>query len=453
MPNGNVKRRAAGGPAIDSAAKRSRMAPRRNPYWQPCGAKRGGLSIGYRRAEAGAGAWIARLIRDGRRAEARLGQADDAGAGPDALAYAAAVAAAMAWGARQAAAHVDTDASSAGPITLRVAVDAYVADRKARSARHGRNAETRLAKRLLVGRLADKPLAQITERDLSEWVRGLTDISAASVARLMNDTKAALHRAHDIHHRALPAGWRDMIARGLRRTPGARSDTAPASHHRAVLTDADMRLIVEAAYQQDEDGDFGRLVAVLAATGARFSQAARITVADVLDGPAPRIMVPVSRKGRDPSRKASHVPVPVGPDLIAVLRPAMAGRAGGEPLLMRWLLKMVAGDKNAGLPRRWVKDRRMPWRDAFEMTPLWKATLARAQVAGTIEPYRLRDASIIRGLRAGVPVRLVAQIHDTSTAMIEKHYAQHIADALAELARTSIVPVVSAPPTALRAVG
>jgi integrase len=439
---------------VDSPAKRGRLAARRNPYWQPCGPKRGGLSLGYRKPERGAGAWIARLIRDGERIEHRLGEADDAGAGPDALAYARAVSAAMEWGARQTAANADAKRGDGSPLTVRAAVTAYLAERKARNLRHGRNAETRLTKRLLSDRkLADRPLAKLTESDLASWARGLTGMEPASVARLLNDARAALNRAHDLHHRALPPGWRDVVTRGLRR-PAMGAGKAPplASHHRAVLTDADMRKIVEAALAHGDEGDFGRLVAVLAATGARFSQVARLTVADVIEGAAPRLMVPTSMKGRDPSRKASHVAVPVGSDLLTLLRPALAGRAGSEPLLMRWLLRMVPGDKKAGLPRRWVRDRRTPWRDAFEMTPFWKAALARAGLAAEIEPYRLRDASIIRALRAGQPVRLVAAQHDTSVAMIEKHYAQHIGDALADLARKAVVPVVSTPPAALRAV-
>lgn len=439
---------------VDSPAKRSRLAPRRNPYWQPCGAKRGGLSLGYRKPERGAGAWIARLIREGERAEHRLGDADDAEARTGALPYAQAVSAAIEWGARQGAASAAAKRGDGSPLTLRAAVAAYVEERKAKSKRDGRNAETRLAKHLLAGkRLADRPLAKLTEHDLTDWAKGLSGMAGTTAARLLNDARAALNRAHDLHHRALPPGWRETVARGLRRRLAGTVKGAPvASHHRAVLTDADMRKIVETALAHDDGGDFGRLVAVLAATGARFSQIARLTVADVIDGPAPRLMVPSSRKGRDPSRKASHVPVPVGADLLALLRPVTAGRAGAEPLLMRWLLKLVPGDKEAKLPKRWMRDRRMPWRDAFEMTPFWKEALARTGIAGAVEPYRLRDASIIRGLRAGQPVRLVAAQHDTSVAMIEKHYAQHISDALADLARTAVVPVVTAAPATLRTV-
>ena len=61
-----------------------------------------------------------------------------------------------------------------------------------------------------------------------------------------------------------------------------------------------------------------------------------------------------------------------------------------------------------------------------------------------VEPYALRHSSIVRGLRSGVPVRIVAALHDTSTAMIEKHYSAFILDAADELARRAVVPLVSA---------
>ena len=38
-------------------------------------------------------------------------------------------------------------------------------------------------------------------------------------------------------------------------------------------------------------------------------------------------------------------------------------------------------------------------------------------------------------------MRLVAALHDTSSAMIEKHYAAFIVDAMDELAARAIVPL------------
>jgi hypothetical protein len=69
------------------------------------------------------------------------------------------------------------------------------------------------------------------------------------------------------------------------------------------------------------------------------------------------------------------------------------------------------------------------------------------ELAGLPEviPYSLRHSSIVRGIRQGLPIRLVAALHDTSVQMIEKHYARWIADGLEELAARSVVPLVPPP--------
>lgn len=68
----------------------------------------------------------------------------------------------------------------------------------------------------------------------------------------------------------------------------------------------------------------------------------------------------------------------------------------------------------------------------------WRAICEKAEVRGVI-PYALRHSSIVRGIRAGLPIRLVAALHDTSVAMIERHYARWIADGLDELAARAII--------------
>ena len=57
-------------------------------------------------------------------------------------------------------------------------------------------------------------------------------------------------------------------------------------------------------------------------------------------------------------------------------------------------------------------------------------------------PYAFRHSSIVRGIRANLPIRLVAALHDTSVAMIERHYGRFIADGLDELAARSVVPLI-----------
>lgn len=71
--------------------------------------------------------------------------------------------------------------------------------------------------------------------------------------------------------------------------------------------------------------------------------------------------------------------------------------------------------------------------------------MAKAGLASGTTPYAMRHSSIVRGLRAGLPVRLVAALHDTSSAMVERHYAAFIVDAMDELAAKAIVPLTTAP--------
>jgi hypothetical protein len=48
------------------------------------------------------------------------------------------------------------------------------------------------------------------------------------------------------------------------------------------------------------------------------------------------------------------------------------------------------------------------------------------------------------GIVAGLPIRLVAQLHDTSVAMIESHYAAYAADAMDDLVAKAIIPLTTA---------
>ena len=150
-----------------------------------------------------------------------------------------------------------------------------------------------------------------------------------------------------------------------------------------------------------------------------------------------RLMVPVSRKGRG-VKNSSHVGVRVGDDVLAALRKATAGRKGSEPLLLRPHWQPIATVK-------WEKGERGPWHSAAELTRPWAAIVKRAGLADRTIPYSLRHSSIVRGLRAGLPVRLVAALHDTSSAMIERHYAAFIVDAMDELAARAVVPLTVAP--------
>jgi integrase len=287
-------------------------------------------------------------------------------------------------------------------------------------------------------------LATLTDAALTSWRAGLhrggrgvkqdaPALSPATVARLLNDLRAALTAS--ARKARQPADVLTTIRDGLR-APEA-PDRARAKQ---VIPDADVRRLVEAAYSRSDD--FGALVLVLAATGCRFEQAARLAVTD-LQADNQRIMVPTSNKGRG-NKAQSHTAVPLPADALAKLCPLGEGRRGHEPLLLRWRHKQVEGDKAAGRLPEWVRIERRPWTVAAEMTRPWRAALAAAELPGDLVPYCLRHSSIVRGLRAGLPVRLVAAVHDTSVAMIEKHYGAFIVDATEDLLRRAAVPLASA---------
>lgn len=71
----------------------------------------------------------------------------------------------------------------------------------------------------------------------------------------------------------------------------------------------------------------------------------------------------------------------------------------------------------------------------------WPEIRARAGLPA-IDPYALRHSSIVRGIRANLPIRLVAALHDTSVEMIERHYSYWITDGLEDLARNALVPLI-----------
>jgi site-specific recombinase XerD len=70
---------------------------------------------------------------------------------------------------------------------------------------------------------------------------------------------------------------------------------------------------------------------------------------------------------------------------------------------------------------------------------VWEAIVTKAGLDNQTVPYSLRHTSIVRGLRVGLPARLVAALHDTSVGMIEKHYAAYVVDAMNDLAARAVL--------------
>jgi integrase len=347
-------------------------------------------------------------------------------------------------------------AEAAGPVlTVRSAVEAYVAVRDARDSRRaGRPKRSDASQRLgryvigqnargkqeavLASPIADIPLHSLTKSNLLSWRASLPEaIKPTTRQRLINDLKAALNAAwtkysDDLAKVAptLPA----IIKDGLK-AEAREDDDEPVARDNQILTDAQVASLIRAAHEidaeQDWDGDLYRLVLVLAATGARFSQVARLRVGDVQIAEK-RLMVPVSRKGR--GGKSGSITVPVGDDVIEALIPVTKGRRPEDPLLERWRHSQIKGSM------AWQRAGRGPWQSSSELVRPWQAIRERAGLAEAV-PYALRHSSVVRGIRTNLPIRLVAALHDTSTAMIEKHYARWITSGLEDMARTAIVPL------------
>jgi integrase len=444
---------------LDTRTARDKLLVSGKPRFQSIPGNKN-LHLGYRKGKSH-GVWVMRrYVSEGRYVVETIGTADDrANAdGVEVLTYEQAV-----NKARERAAELaeETRIAALGPVvTVADAIREYVAARTEREASFGgggkglrRDARSRLTKHLLQAdpSLAKKPLAVLTSDDLARWRKRKGETMApASVQRLVNDLRAALNLAARQYKRKLPPAIRDEVRDGL----ASDHATSPVAREAQVLSDADVRRLISAASEidkeQDWGGDLARMVLVLASTGARFSQVARLRVGDLQAGQAgqERLMMPTSRKGAG-QKQTTHIPVPLGPDVVPALAKAAAGRRGTEPLLLRPRWRRAAGP---GLGRLEKIAERGPWYSASELTRPWQAIVRRAGLAPEVVPYALRHSSIVRGLSAGLPTRLVAALHDTSSEMIESHYAAFITDALGEFARRAVIPLTTPPVTPLSAV-
>lgn len=405
------------------------------------------VHLGYRKGKRG-GVWLVRWRNGVGYRQQPLGTADDE-LKADTLDYEAARKAALST---VEAARVDAKAAADGPaLTVRSVVEAYIVERDERdSRRKGRqvrsDASQRLGRYILglgargkkeaTSPLADVPLHALKEADLLSWRAELpVSMKATTTQRLVNDLKAALNGAYAGNRERLDPTLPAIVKHGLKARPGD-DEAAPLARENQILSDGKIALILRATREIDAegdwDGDLFRIVVVLAATGARFSQVARMRVGDCQRS-AGRLLIPVSRKGR--GGKVGNVPVPVGQDVLDALLPAITGRGIDDPLLERWRSKQVPGTV------RWQRLGRSSWQSAGELARPWQDIRARAEMPSVI-PYALRHSSIVRGIRANLPIRLVAALHDTSVAMIERHYGRYIADGLEELAARAVVPIV-----------
>jgi integrase len=377
---------------LESRSARLRLPTRKKPYTGPSLAR--GIMLLYRRNRTN-GTWVVKAA-NGHRGYWTKGFAvaddfEDAD-GTHVLTFH------QAGDAGKALARGKADTTDSKPMTVADAIARYKIDLKNRGG-HLTNA-TRVEK-YLTSTLAGKPVGLLTVRDLRTWRDGLIDkMEPSSVNRTRTGLRAALELAATLDHRITN---RHVFRLGLRGLPGSNKA------RRIVLPDADVLRVVNASYEINPT--FGLLVEVLAVTGARVSQVARLTCADVQgDRSDPRLMMPSSFKGRG-QKTITHRPVPITPALAARLKDAKGNRPDAAPLLRK-------RDGSA-----WQATSTVDHRDLF------RSAVERAELdPNEITSYALRHSSIVRALLGGVPVAVAAQQHDTSVREIEAHYAAYILD-------------------------
>jgi integrase len=357
-----------------------------------------GVSIGYRRNAGGAGVWIIRLA-DGKRGkiEKRIALADDASPanGRSIMSYQQAAEAARRLGRGE-----TEEANPAAVVTLADATESYKADVIARGA--GVDNVTRLLFNL-TPMMLKRPVALLDVAELRKWRdAAVKRMTPASVNRLVTILKAVLNLAAARDEQLSTRPWEIGLA-ALPEATAARN---------VVLPEMTVRRLVHAAREQS--AEFGMLVEALALTGARVSQLARCQVRDLV---GERLMIPSSAKGQN--KRASRVPAPI-------------------PAALADRLRVAAAECNAA-DLLFIKPSGAGWGKSQHSRPFARAVAAIGEPVDMVSSYALRHSHITAQLLAGLPVQLVAKLHDTSASQIEKHYAATIASHTDELVRGTMI--------------
>lgn len=427
--------------SLSNKSKRLALPIKTDPEFESLS---GGASLGYRR-NSSAGTWVARRYVDKRRKTKQLGVADDYqdADGEAVLSYQQAYALALAFDpARDQRQEEARTAADSGRVTVSQAIDWYEQDLTVRGD-DPLNA-TRL-RRHITPEFGAKDVRRLTKADVRGWRDGLLVAkepegvkkakrasSPATVDRLSNGMRAAFNLAAD------KAEDSDSVPReswewGLK-TLG---NTQVANN--VILAKDHVVAIVAGSYE--ENLPFGLLIEVAAVTGTRYSQIVRLRVKDLIGGVHdPKLLMPRSNKGKG-KKSLPPIPIPITTTLAAKLREEAMGRDDDEPLL----LKQVQPENS----RKKIEDF-IPEREAWSASDQFRsfrrviaAAFGKAGKVGRypieeVTMYALRHTSIVRQLVANVPIRVVAAQHDTSVAMIEKHYSAYIADHADSLVRGTL---------------
>jgi integrase len=383
---------------LDSRAARLKLVVRPDPYFRSV---ERGTHLGYRRRHSAAGTWVMRSFAGKNYQTERLAIADDLSDadGSTVLNYWQAVDLIRARIAKLG--EVRREAGPTARTTIREALDSYEQDLKARGGDVYSVARVRLH---MSDMLITKAVGLVTANDLKTWRNALrSKLAVGSINRIATSLRASLNAVADSDEKINRHAWEVGLS--------ALSD-GEVSARNVILSDKQIRNIVAAAYATTSA--FGLLVEVAAVTGARYGQLARLIVGDVQ---ANRVMVPRSRKGK--GKKPGHTPVAIPASLVLKLKAAGKGKPAHAVLL--------------------TKPDGAAWRRSQHTRAFACAVEKAGADPDVVTINALRHSSIVRQLRAQVPIRVVASVHDTSVQMIEAHYSKEIASASDDLTRAALL--------------
>jgi len=427
--------------ATTTRAARERLAAQSKPHWRGL---EGGIALGYRRSVRGGGAWLARVLIEGRYREERLGRADDAlpANGADVLSFSQAQAKAKAWADRQRRIAAGLEAKPVkGPVKLYTVADAvadYLADMQARGARSVDTARTS-ADAFIVPALGPVPVARLVRDRVKAWHRALADAAPRRRCKPSKPNKPA--------DPAATAGAPDPDAVRRRRATANRILTnlkAALNHARNdgkfVGSDDAWALVKPFAdvdapkvrYLTDDEAvrlvnacpdDFRALVTAALHTGCRYGELTSAKVSD-FDAKAGTLHIPRSKSG-----KARHVALAA--ESRAFFHTATVGKSADAVLFERDAVERQATRNEP------AKLRRAAWQ-ASDQSRAMAAACEAARITPAISFHVLRHTYATRLASRAVPLMVIAaQLGHSDTRMTARHYAHAAPSYVADTVRAA----------------
>ena len=401
---------------LESRESRSRLASRGKPHYRLL---EPGLHIGYRRLKgrkgrpAVAGTWVARHYVGGQSyVVEKIGTADDFSDADGTIILS------FAQAQDEARTHMVRRAQSAngiaGPLTVQAAVEAYLEFLEA----HGKSAvdARHRAKAHIYPTLGDVEVASLTTAVLRQWLaklakalpRARTKPGKPQQHRAFDGSEEAIRRRKSSANRTwtiLRAALNHAFLDNLVTSDAAWRKVKPFKGVDAArvryLTVEQARRLVNAS-----DSEFRPLVQAALQTGCRYSELARLEVAD-FNPDSGTLAIRQSKSGR-----TRHVVLT--DEGVSFFRQLTAGRASSEIML--------------------CKANGQTWRASHQLRPMAQAC-QRAKINPPVSFHALRHTWASHAVMNGVPLLVVAKnLGHADTRMVERHYGHlapsYVADAI-----------------------